>query len=300
MLRHPGSLIGIGEAKRHGNAVSPNKPVSVGAVLSEQMTSSTIPSRTSLGSNQSTKDWEEKLFSDSLRSETCDYRVRPRRSLLPIWEGTLKQKKSKGFGLGFDVWRDRFTRLDPQSGLLSIWSIKEGHESLASSVMSAKFRSDATGPPKKQFELSCIRRLDSNPHDLDIMIQFSAKAKKKKVEYALWFRAPTLEDYNRWMFVLSHFGIRHDIPGLDVEMRGILKRAFPSRDRGLKADDSRGGGADDTEFVNSIAVSDSTKRNIVSLDDNVLGELSTALEGISPCNSTWCRKVGLKPSLGAA
>lgn len=224
--------------------------------------------------------------------EAWEDKSRHQNSLLPIWEGTLKQKKSTHFGLGSDVWRDRLVRLDLQLGVLSYWRINEGQEDLAKSVMSAKFQSDAMGPPKKQFDLNCIRALDSNRDNLDIVILLSASPEKRKVKYALHFRAPTLDDFNRWMFVLGHFGVEHEILGLDVEMRGNLTRAFSlaTLNKGQKVDDSRRGCADDTESVHSNAASDST---IESIDDDVLGDLCTALEDISPCNKEWCKKVGL-------
>lgn len=269
MLRHPGSLIGINSAAKVQWADS---------LVS--CADSSIP-----------------LASTAEICEVEDNKVRPRRSLLPIWEGSLKQKKSMRFGLGSDVWRDRLARLDPQSGLLSIWSIEEGQKGLASSVMGARFQSVARGPPKKQFELSCIRGLQSDPHKLDIMILFSAKSEQDKVKYALQFRAPTVEDHNKWMFVLGHFGIRHDTLGLDVEVRGILPRPCSSmmRHRGLKAHDSHGDCVKDTESVNSIVASDSGSSNIEGIDNDVLADLSAVLNGISPCNRKWCKKVGLEP-----
>lgn len=215
--------------------------------------------------------------------EASDSKVRPQRVSSHIWEGRLKQKMSKRFGMGSDVWRDVVLRLDPHSGLLGIWASKEGENSVGSKVMGIKFHSDARGTPKKLFELSCMRKLASDAHHLDIVILFSAKAEKKQVKHALHFRAPTLEDYNKWVFVLGHFGIRHEILGLDVEMRGILRkktRAFSLRkrdvgDAGLKVDHSGS--------------------TWCCLDDDVLDELSTALDGISPCNRDWCKEVGLSP-----
>lgn len=207
---------------------------------------------------------------------------RPRR-VFPVWEGILKQKKSSLFQLGSEVWRDRLVQLDVQAGLLSIWKVKEGQESLASSVMSAKFSSDAMGRPKKVFDLNCVHSLDSDPHHLELKIFFSANAQKKKVKQTLQFWAPTLADFNRWCFVLGHFGLQRDVLGLDVEMRGSLTRAFSleSPNKRVKAAESVTGCVDDMEPA---------RRS----DDDMLDVLSTRLDDISPCNSEWCRKVGLK------
>jgi hypothetical protein len=222
--------------------------------------------------------------------------------------------------------------LDVQSDLLSIWRITEGQENLASGVMSAKFRSDARGRPKRTFALSCIRSLDSDPHHLEIRISFSAKEGEKKAKHILQFQAPTVNDYDRWMFVLGHFGLQHEIPGLDVEMRGNLTRAFSweselrataklkrtcpwgrfdtcsesnyTRSRQSLSSQSgstesiesyffqRDARVDDKNHVHKAAVDDNTTQHAMS-DDDFLDVLSSTLDDISPCNREWCRKVGL-------
>jgi len=162
--------------------------------------------------------------------------------------------------------------------------------------------------------------LDSDPHHLEIRISFSDKPGKKKVKNTLQFRAPRLKDYNRWMFVLGHFGLQQEIPGLDVEMRGNLTRAFswkefatgPNPHNRSKINQSRmslsshgksnesmdsyffrkDSCVDDMDPANRAMVSDS---NVMSDDDALEDALSTMLDAISPCNGEWCRKVGLEP-----
>lgn len=303
--------------------------------LSSQSTMS-VASNASRDSTDSMNPIHENSIATDLRKAWMS-EVRAKR-LLPIWEGVLKQKKSSlslfkkstQAGSGSDVWRDRLVRLDVKSDLLCIWRLTEGQENLASGVMSAKFRSEARGPPKKAFALSCIRSLDSDPQLLEIRISFSAQAGEKKAKHTLQFQAPTLNDYDRWMFVLRHFGLQHDIPGLDVEMRGLLTRAFtweselrpklkrtcPSGRFDTYSNYTRSGqsisGAsgstesiesyffqretrvDDKNQVHRTPVSDNTMRHAMS-DDDFLDVLSTTLDEISPCNSEWCSRVGLEP-----
>lgn len=281
------------------------------ASLSSQSTMSVASdaSRDSLDSNLTMASSRRKAWLNEFKSKR----------LLPVWEGTLKQKKSSRSllkmsihsALGSEVWRERLVRLDVQSDLLSIWRVTEGQVSSASSVMCAKFQADARGPPKKTFDLSCICSLDKGPNYLDIRISFSDKPGKKKVKHTLQFRAPTLKDYNRWMFVLGHFGLQQEIPGLDVEMRGSLSRAFSWEEltRGQNPshshNKSRMSLSKSNESMESYffgkdtceqktAVSDSTLPKVTS-DDDVLDVLSTTLDAISPCNSEWYRKVGLEP-----
>jgi hypothetical protein len=207
---------------------------------------------------------------------------------LPVWEGMLKQKKSKLFGLGSDVWRDRWVRLDPEARVLSIWSVREGCES-------------ASGPAKKEFDLGCIRGVDSNRHHRDIMILLSDEVGNEKVKYALQFRAATSEDYNKWMFVLGHFGMRHDIKGLDPKLRGQLTRAFSvmtldtsmPQDGGIIQEECCDEDAFSSHSPSSTTLSESTNCSLQTLDDDVLQELSSILEDVSPCNAKWCEKVGL-------
>jgi len=202
-----------------------------------------------------------------------------RRSSLPIWEGRLKQKKSQLFGS--DTWRDRYVRLDPKAGLLSIWSVRDGEEPSASSS------------PKKQFALDCVRGVDSNRHHLDIMILFSHKADSEKVKYALQFRAETSEEYTNWMFVLGHFGMRHDIMGVEAKLRGQLTRAFSVMTLDA-VDDVQRCSADDTASEYSHAASESTTCSVQTLDDDALRNLCDVLQEVSPCNKEWCETVGLE------
>jgi len=222
--------------------------------------------------------------------------VRFGRLSLPVWEGLLKQKKSKLFGLGSDVWRDRWVRLDPEAGTISIWSVREGQE--ASECPS--------GPAKKVCDLGCIRGVDSNRHHCDIMILLSDKVEKDKVKYALQFRASTIADYNKWMFVLGHFGMRHDILGVDPKLRGQLTRAFSvmTLDTEVRQDSTHdsipkesctacSADSESCHSPSSTALSESTNCSVQTLDDDTFRQLSVMLEDASPCNVLWCKKVGL-------
>jgi hypothetical protein len=240
---------------------------------------------------------ETDTFIDSIRPlpgyeemhDAWEQEVRFQRCSLPVWEGRLKQKKSKLFG--GDTWRDRHVRLDPEAGLLSIWSVQEGQDVSAS----------PSGPPKKEFDLRCIRGVDSNRHHLDIMILLSDKVEQEKVKYALQLRAPTTSDYTNWMFVLGHFGMRHDIMGVDVKLRGQLTRAFTSMTlnqatqyhcaRDCAEDECS---SDETTSQHSTSASESTNCSVQTIDDEVLSKLSLALEDVSPCNKEWRRQVGIE------
>lgn len=242
------------------------------------------PSSTSLASIAESCDSIRPLPGSQDMYDNWNAEVGFKRSSLPVWEGRLKQKKSKLFGS--DVWRDRYVCLDPKAGLLSIWSVRDGEEASAS------------GPPKKQFALNCIRGVDSNRHHLDIMILFSQKADSEKVKYALQFRAETSEEYTNWMFILGHFGMRHDIIGVDPKLRGQLTRAFSvmTLDASPKVGDARycECSADDTISEHSHAASESTTCSVQTLDDDALRNLCNVLEDASPCNKAWCVKVGLE------
>lgn len=263
------------------------------AVVAEQNRHS---SRIGLGRRNSVSSTSiAAVESDSIRPlqasqeahDSWDEEVRFGRLSLPVWEGALKQKKPKLFGMRSDVWRDRWVRVDPKAGVLSIWSVRDGQESLAKSL----------GPAKKEFDLRCVRGLDSNRHHRDIMILFSNNIEKDKVKYALQFRAATTEDYNNWMFVLGHFGMRHDIMGLDPQLRSQLTRKFSmmTLNTGLQHDDSidEERPADDTASHHSNVGSESTNCSIQTLDSDAFRELSVVLEDVSPCNAKWCEQVGV-------
>lgn len=224
--------------------------------------------------------------------EAWDREAQIQRSSLPIWEGRLKQRKSQMFGLCSDVWRDRWVRLDPKAGLLHIWDIRDKE----------KASSSFTGPAKKKFELGCIRGIDSNRHHLDIMILFSDSMEKEKVKYALHLRATTVEDYKNWMFVLGHFGMRHDLLGVDAKLRGQLTRAFSTMklDTACMKIDSvhdddvfEESFTDDDASQHSTPVSESTNCSVQTIDDDALRILCVALEDASPYNEEWRKKAGL-------
>merc|ERR1712118_638511 len=115
----------------------------------------------------------------------------------------------------------------------------------------------------------------------------SHEVDQEKVKYALSFRAATTEDYNKWMFVLGHFGMRHDIKAQQPKLRAQLTHAFSVMT--LDTSMRQGGGCDnipEESFAedaaslhspSSIALSESTNCSVQTLDDDALRQLSDAL-----------------------
>eukprot|EP00746_Dinoflagellata_sp_MGD_P074549 gnl/MRDRNA2_/MRDRNA2_30099_c0_seq1.p1 gnl/MRDRNA2_/MRDRNA2_30099_c0~~gnl/MRDRNA2_/MRDRNA2_30099_c0_seq1.p1 ORF type:complete len:294 (+),score=35.31 gnl/MRDRNA2_/MRDRNA2_30099_c0_seq1:83-964(+) len=285
MLARHGSFCGIhagirAEHNRNASRVGLGRRNSVSSTSLAAVKSDSI--RPLDGSAEKYDSWEQE--------------VRFGRLSLPVWEGMLKQKKSKLFGLGTDVWRDRWVRLDPEAGAISIWSVRD--DQLVSEC--------ASGPAKKVYDLGCIRGVDSNRHHRDIMILLSNSSEQDKVKYALQFRAGTIEDYNKWMFVLGHFGMRHDILGVDPKLRGQLTRAFSvmTLDTDVHQDITHdsipeesftccNADTESCQSTSSTVLSQSTNCSVQTLDDDTFRQLSVMLEDVSPCNARWCDSVGL-------
>eukprot|EP00746_Dinoflagellata_sp_MGD_P161372 gnl/MRDRNA2_/MRDRNA2_88485_c0_seq1.p1 gnl/MRDRNA2_/MRDRNA2_88485_c0~~gnl/MRDRNA2_/MRDRNA2_88485_c0_seq1.p1 ORF type:complete len:185 (+),score=30.81 gnl/MRDRNA2_/MRDRNA2_88485_c0_seq1:87-641(+) len=111
---------------------------------------------------------------------------------LPIIEGMLMKRGQSWMGLGESKWRERYVVLDPGSGNLAYWDTKAGTASA----------------PKREYALEDLICFEANEYHNTIMLNFCRQNQRKQVGKSLNFMANSQEDFDRWVEILSRYGMK--------------------------------------------------------------------------------------------
>lgn len=110
----------------------------------------------------------------------------------PVTTGLLKKRGKSWMGLGESKWRERYVVLDPCRGNLAYWDAK-----------------NATGsPPKHEYSLEDLISFEANEYHNTVILTFCRQNQPRQVGQCVTFMANSAEEFDRWVEVLSHYGMK--------------------------------------------------------------------------------------------
>jgi len=119
----------------------------------------------------------------------------------PVTAGVLKKRGKSWMGLGETKWRERYVVLDPCTGNLSYWDTKHAK---SKSQLEALFGTH----PKHEYSLEDLIMFEANEYHNTIMLTFCRQKQPKQVGQCVTFMANSEEDFDQWVEVLSHYGMK--------------------------------------------------------------------------------------------
>jgi len=150
---------------------------------------------------------KEKDFA-KIRASKREEEIAPRRALQAVFDqksnpamsGLLMSREQSLMGSA--KWKERYVVLDPKLGNLAYWEIKTA---MSRRQLEAMAESSA---PLQEYPLEDLISVETNEYHSTIMLSFCKQGNRKQIGKAVTFQADSEEDFDRWVEILSCYGMK--------------------------------------------------------------------------------------------
>lgn len=120
----------------------------------------------------------------------------------PVISGLLMKQEPSWMGLGEKKWKNSYVSLDPTLGNLAYWDVnaatnKKQRQALIENSL-----------PKQDYDLRDLIEIDTNWYHNTLMLNFCTHGNRKELGKSIIFQADDKEDFDRWVGVLSRYGMK--------------------------------------------------------------------------------------------